>query len=137
MVRVNLDKVGACASAICAVHCALTGLALGLLSVFGLGFLGNPAVDYIFIGTALFVGLFAVRHGVAKHRSYVPASIFALGILSIVCGHFLFGHDHSRMNLGSAAFSVLGGLLLVAFHVVNWRLQQHSPDYSCPSHIHK
>ena len=28
MAKINLDKVGACASAICAVHCLLTGLAI-------------------------------------------------------------------------------------------------------------
>ena len=39
--RINLDKLGACASAICAVHCLLTGIALGLLSVAGLGFMGS------------------------------------------------------------------------------------------------
>ncbi|MBI3722145.1 MAG: MerC domain-containing protein, partial [Fimbriimonas ginsengisoli] len=67
VLRLNLDKVGACASAVCAVHCLLTGLALGLLSVVGFGFLGSLTADIAFLGVALSVGLLAVFHGIRRH----------------------------------------------------------------------
>ena len=134
--KVNLDKVGACASAICAVHCALTGVALGLLSVMGLGFLGNTLVDVIFIGIAAFVGILAVRHGINKHNSYVPALFFVVGLVCILTGHFAFGHDHSALgkNGYSTLLNVLGGVCLVLFHYVNWRLQKAHHSCSCAHH---
>lgn len=127
--RINLDKVGACASAICAVHCALTGLALGLLSVMGLSFISSPIVDVIFVGTAVIVGISAVRHGIRHHKSYIPATIFALGIASIAIGHYTIfseaaekhGHTHGPF---ATVFSVTGGVCLVLFHLLNWRLQK-------------
>lgn len=129
--RINLDKLGACASAICAVHCLLTGIALGLLSVAGLGFMGSIWADVAFLGVAVVVGSFAVRHGIRSHHSYGPAAIFALGLLMICLGHFVFRHSHEAgvredgvSHTLSTVFSVLGGLSLVGFHWLNLRLQK-------------
>lgn len=118
--------MGAVASAICAVHCLLTGVALSMLSVVGLGFLGSELVDFVFIATALAVGTIAVRHGITHHGSYVPALFFVLGLLSIIAGHFGFGHDHSAQSPYATVFSVIGGICLVLFHVVNWKLAKTS-----------
>lgn len=123
----NVDKVGAIASMICAVHCALTGLALGLLSIVGLGFLGSPTAEVAFIGTALVLGTWAVVHGLKKHHSYLPALIFITGLVSLVLSHFVFGHNHGGTEpqpLAATITSVLGGLCFVSFHIVNFRLQK-------------
>jgi len=58
--RLNLDRIGAIASTICAVHCLLTGVAFGLLSVFGLGFIGSPEAEAGFIAFAVGVGSFTL-----------------------------------------------------------------------------
>jgi Mn2+/Fe2+ NRAMP family transporter len=123
----NLDKIGAYASAVCAVHCFLTGIAIGLLSVIGLGFLNNIISDIVFLGIALLVGVFAIWHGIRRHRSYLPATVFvaALGLISV--GHFAFGHSHDHVSPISTVFNVLGGLALVAFHLINWKMQQARP----------
>ncbi len=129
--RINLDKFGACASAICAVHCFLTGIALALFSVAGLGFLGSLWADIAFLSVAVSVGSLAVWHGIRAHHSYLPASVFVLGLLFIVLGHFVFRHAHQAGEIenpvthaASVAFSVLGGLSLVTFHVLNMKLQR-------------
>jgi hypothetical protein len=127
--NINLDKVGACASAVCAVHCLLTGVALGLLSVMGLSFISSPWVDGAFIGTALLVGISAIRHGIKSHKSYVPALFFITGLLSIAVGHYSIfaeaAEGHKHVHGGSATFfSVFGGLSLVLFHILNLRLQK-------------
>ena len=126
--RINLDKVGACASAVCAVHCLLTGVALGLLSVAGLGFFGNIWTDVAFMSVAVIVGSFAVLHGVKSHHSPIPGLVFVLGLLFIVLGHFVFRHSHTVgasenpvTHFASTAFSVLGGCSLVGFHLLNMR----------------
>lgn len=122
--RVNLDKVGAYASAICAVHCVLTGLALGLLSVVGLGFIGSSVTEAIFFLITVGVGTAALVHGIRRHHSAVPASIFASGLFCLLVSHFVFGHGHGgeQQSVGGTVFSVMGGFSLVAFHILNRRL---------------
>ena len=128
--QVNLDKVGAVASAICAVHCLLTGVALSMLSVAGLGFIGSLSAEIGFISVAVFVGSWAIIHGIRKHHSYAPALIFVFGITCIALSHFALPHHHgvsapiTLANVASTAFAVLGGLSLVTFHLVNQKLQK-------------
>jgi len=121
---VNLDKVGAYASAICAVHCVLTGLALGLLSVLGLGFIGSPGAELGFVTVAVIVGIGAGIHGFRQHRSLIPLSLFAVGISALAASHFLFGHPANghAPSVGGAMLSATAGLCLVTFHVVNQRM---------------
>ena len=126
--RVDVDKVGAYASAICAVHCLLTGVALGLLSFAGLGFLGSVWADIAFLSIAVLVATVAIVHGIRKHHSYKPAMLFVAGLVSVVLGHFVFRHaEAGESATGTQAistfFSVLGGLCFVGFHVLNLRLQ--------------
>jgi hypothetical protein len=126
--RVEVDRIGAYASAICAVHCLVTGVALGLLSFAGLGFLGSVAADVAFLSVAVLIATVAIVHGIRKHHSYKPALIFVAGLLSVILGHFVFRHDHPGGTEGpaiwSTVFSVVGGLCFVLFHVVNLRLQR-------------
>lgn len=125
--RLNLDRVGAVASAICAVHCLLTGVALGLLSVIGLGFMGSPVTETIFLVTTMVVGIAAVVHGRRKHHSLIPAVIFVAGLGCILTSHYVFDHQGAF----GTSFAVLGGLSLVAFHVVNQRLQHGCQCGAC------
>ena len=128
-----MDKVGAGASAICAVHCLLTGVALSLLSALGIGFLDSPIVDVVFIATAVSVGGMALRHGISHHGSYVPAIFYILGLISILVGHFAFGHGSKATPAGTWA-SVFGGLFIVGFHYLNFRLQKANGGCGCSNH---
>jgi hypothetical protein len=125
------DRIGAVASAICAVHCLLTGVALGLLSYAGLGFMGSVTADLIFLGVAVSVAVIAIVHGIRKHHSYRPAMVFVLGLISVVLGHFVLHHEHAAnetqlhlADIASTVFSVSGGLCFVIFHVMNLRMAQ-------------
>lgn len=119
------DRVGACASTLCAVHCLLTGVAMGSLAVLGLGFMAHPAVELGFLGIAFAVGIVAFVHGIRRHHSPWPAAVFVSGLAAIVASHFV-GHEHAGGREASALGTVLavaGGLLVAAFHLVNLRLQ--------------
>lgn len=138
--RLNLDRIGAIASTVCAVHCLLTGVAFGLLSVFGLGFIGSPQAEFGFIAFAVIVGSFALYHGHRKHHSLVPGMIFAFGIGCMLVSHLVFRHDHAHdhpelafdaAHLPSTLLNVLAGLSLVAFHVVNNRMQHSCGSVHC------
>jgi ATP/ADP translocase len=137
--RINYDKLGAIASAVCAVHCLLTGVALGLLSVAGLGFVGSLWTDVVFLVLVLSVGGTAIAHGIRKHHSAVPAMIFVAGLLMFLIGHFAFGHSHAVASVepwgptrvAQVTLSVAGGLCIVLFHFVNFRLQKNCACDHC------
>lgn len=115
--RVDLDRVGATASTVCAVHCFITGVAFGILPVIGLGFFRSVWFDATFIGIAVMVGFLAVRQGRRQHGRLLPGLVFVAGLSSIVLGHFVFGHE----SVLGTILSVAGGLGLVSFHVLNRR----------------
>lgn len=126
--KIDVDKLGRIAGTVCAVHCLLTGLALGLLSVVGLDFFGSETSEAIFVGTAFVLGLWAIVHGVRKHHSWIPGSFFVGGLTCIVVSHFVFHHAHSAglssatpSSIASTVFSVAGGCCLVTFHWLNQR----------------
>lgn len=133
--RSILDRIGAYASTICAVHCLLTGLAMGFLAVAGLGFISHPAVEVGFLGCAVVVGVWAVLHGLKQHHSRWPAIVFIAGLASIVASHFV-GHSHAGETVSSAPWgtilAVAGGLLIACFHLVNGRLQHR--NCGCNAH---
>ncbi len=134
----TVDRLGAYAGAICAVHCVLTGFAIGLISVLGLGFLASPVAEGAFLLSAAVLGVVALVHGHRKHHSLVPAWIFIAGLSCLLISHFAFAHGHGhgaeRQAAGASVFSILGGLSLVAFHVTNQRLQQACGCRHCSGH---
>lgn len=132
----NLDRIGAVASALCAVHCLVTGVALGLLSIVGLGFLGSPQAEAGFFLTTVTVGTAALVHGRRRHHSIIPALIFVAGLACLLTSHFVFGHDSGKPSIAPTILNVLGGLSLVLFHVTNQRLQHGCSCTGC-THIEK
>ena len=123
--RVNLDKVGACASGICAVHCLLTGIALGVLSVMGLSWFGSMTTDIVFLTVTLSIASLAIFTGIRRHRSLIPAGLFVMGVKAIVVSHFVLPHGSTEKSEGilTTVLSVGGGCCLVAFHFVNLRMR--------------
>ena len=122
----TLDKVGAFASAACAVHCLLSGVALGVLSILGLGFIGSTTTDIVFMTVTLSIASLAIISGFRKHKSWTPAVIFFAGVVSILMSHLVLDHESKTMIMRGVTtlLAVSGGLLLVSFHVVNLRLQR-------------
>lgn len=136
----SADRVGAYASFACAVHCFLSSIALGVMSVVGLGFLGSPTVDVVFIVLAVSIGSFAVWSGYTKHKSWLPGGLFLTGLTMVIVSHFVLGHTHleahpharTAVDVFSDCLAVLGGLTLVSFHFVNSRLIRRAR----PNHFH-
>lgn len=129
MAKLDWDKVGGVASSICAVHCVLTGVALGFLSAIGAEFMASHATEWAFLGLAILAGGFAIRSGIRRHGSWKPSLLFVAGLGAIVVRHLSFPHAHVHDHAGAVTvcqppliatvLSVGGGCLLVAFHVVN------------------
>jgi hypothetical protein len=128
-----LDRVGGVAGAICAVHCALAGLAFGALTSSGLGFVASSEWDVAFVGIAVVVGSLAAASGWRRHRSWKPAALFAAGLGLLLIAKFGMPHEHGAGvaraidHLVPTVLSVIGGIGLVGFHVLNARLRAACP----------
>ena len=112
----DIDVVGASASFLCAVHCAMVPLIVtfGLLS--GVSFLADPLYDVIFIGSSIFLAGISLVNGYRNHhRSLRPLAIASLGFTLIA-----FGHLYLQNILGDG-MSVLGGFLVAMSHVLNYK----------------
>ncbi len=136
----NIDRIGAVASSICAVHCLLTSIALGALSTLGLGFMESVWVDIFFVVLALSVGVFSVRHGYKHHASLLPPAIFFVGLTLVFVSHFIIGHDHHHHDHCECihmewvdVMAILGGVLLACFHFVNAKLMKSANQHVCCS----
>lgn len=136
----DLDRWGVFASAACAVHCLLTGVALTLLPIVGLQFLASSEAEIAFIVVALTLGSWAVVHGIRKHHDWRPSLLYIAGIAFLLGSHFVFGHQHLTDHDGpheaknqplATVTAVLAGLSFVTFHVVNARKQRACRCETC------
>jgi len=136
------DRVGALAGLACAVHCVLVSVAIGAISVVGIELLHSRWTDWAFVGVSLLVGIFAAWAGHRRHGSWLPATLFVFGVLLIVIGHYGFGDLHwgaaiqwlDNPWLGvERVLTVLGGLTLVAYHLVNSRLPGRTTEQPGPN----
>lgn len=120
--RLDLDRIGASASALCALHCLLTGLAMGVLPLLGIAFIASPIVDLAMISVAVLVGAWALWNGYRRHQSVAPAIVYATGLAMIAIAHF--GLGHRNFGVLATILAVSGGFTLVAYHILNRRLLQ-------------
>lgn len=119
-ISLDPDRLGTIASFLCAVHCAITGIAVSVLSVIGFTYLQSPLLEWGFLGFALVFGGWAVVRGYGIHKAFTPALIFVAGFLLLVVSHVV---EPRRPDGGSTGYaellSVLGGICLISFHYFN------------------
>lgn len=139
--------MGTWASAACAVHCVLTGLAFGVLSAIGAGFMASREVEIGFGVLAVSFGIWAAVAGFRNHRSWLPPILLTLGLAALAVRfglHFgLFGnhiclHDHHHSGLvvhqepnWELLASIVAGTFLIGFHVMNSKLSKRCHCSAC------
>lgn len=121
--KVDADRVGSFLGSACAVHCALSGLALASVSFLGAGFWADERLEYAFIGLTLCVGSFAALRGFQRHRSWRPAVLFVTAVALVVSAHLMREEAGSTVLRAITSVMAVGGALtLVAFHRINNRM---------------
>ncbi|MGB0135287.1 MerC domain-containing protein [Dokdonella sp.] len=122
----RIDRFGAFASMLCAIHCALLPVVFGVLPALGLGFLANHVYEQIFVGFAILLASISLWFGLRKHGSYLAFWFLVPGIVLLVYG-MLIGSDHA--NSGHAVVVSIGGTLVAISHLANLRLNHvHGPN---------
>ncbi|MBE7438140.1 MAG: MerC domain-containing protein [Spirochaetales bacterium] len=113
------DILGAFASFLCALHCALFPILLTLLPLLGLHLLLSRSFELGMLLTAGGIAAWSAFRGFRLHGRPLTMLLFACGILLLMLG-FFFQHDEPVHSL-----SALGGFLLVIAHVQNNRQCRH------------
>jgi hypothetical protein len=111
-IRNRLDRAGIILSGLCAVHCVLGVVLVGVLGLGGEALL-SPAIHRIGLAVALVVGIFSLGFGVARHGRIAPLVIGGTG-LALMAGAILVGH-----GLPEAVLTVMGVSLVALAHIRN------------------
>ena len=91
----SVDRVGAVASGLCAVHCALVALLPVVFSTVGLKFLMGHGAEWGFTLVAIAFASIALVQGWRRHRSHAGAGLLVLGIVGLLASRGLeMGSGH-------------------------------------------
>lgn len=158
----RLDRFGAVASSVCAVHCAVCALLPAAFAAFGLGVLLGHEAEWVFTIIAVLCAGAALGLGWQRHRSPHVALMLLLGISGLLASRGLEAgddHDDHDGHHGAAvhhgehdgeshvqrrehhdeaghavgtAVGVFGGLLLVSGHILNIHTTRRCRNECCP-----
>jgi hypothetical protein len=120
-----VDRVGATASLLCAIHCAALPFLLAILPALGLGFLASHGFERGFIAFASVLALTMAAVGYRRHRIASAFVLLVPGLLLLWIGGFAFDLGHAPML--HSVFVVLGGSCVSLAHFINLRLGRSDP----------
>src|SRR5574337_348715 len=123
-----VDRIGATASMLCAVHCALLPFVLALLPLIGLGFLAGHTFERIFVGCAAALACASILTAYRRHRR--PHALFLMvpGIALLVLGVVVNLDVHVVLHTAS---EVTGGVLVASAHITNLVLAHRHHRATC------
>lgn len=111
--------IGGALSLLCAIHCLLLPILLPFASTIAHSFW----LEAVLLAAAVAVGARALKHGFGRHGFRLPACLFVVAVAAIAVGNWAFGPDHGA-RVESTALLVLGGVGIVAAHVLNFVLER-------------
>ena len=124
----KIDRAGATASFLCAIHCALLPFIVTMLPVLGLSFLASEPVEWALLAASATLGTLSLCLGYREHRSRRVFAVLGIALALLVAGRLqLEGHSHEVGSAHLPSFSgvalmVLGGLAMMGAHGFNHAL---------------
>ena len=122
----KLDRAGAMASFLCAIHCAVMPLVVTLLPLLGLSFLASEPVEWGLLAAAAVLGSWSLCLGFRQHRSRLVFMVLGVALALLVAGRIfhqphLGGHPLHEHHYGvwGPVLMVLGGLTMMSAHLLN------------------
>lgn len=127
---VLVDRVGATASLLCAVHCVLLPFVLALLPLLGLEFLAGHTFERIFVSCAAVLASASILFAYRRHRK--PQALFVMvpGIALLLFGIAVSLDTHVVLHTVAV---VCGGVLVASAHITNLVL---SHRHHRATHVH-
>lgn len=80
----HVDRLGAVASSLCAVHCVVCALLPAVFGALGLGFMLGHEAEWMFTLLAVIFAGIALLHGWRRHGSVHVAGMLAVGIVGLL-----------------------------------------------------
>lgn len=111
-IRDRLDRAGIILSGLCAVHCILGVVLVGVLGLGGEALL-SPAIHRVGLALALAVGLLSLGLGMRRHGRIAPLIIGGAGLM-LMGGALLVGHGTPE-----AVLTIMGVSLVALAHIRN------------------
>lgn len=124
----RLDRLGALASSLCAVHCAVCALLPAAFGALGLGFLLGHEAEWLFTLIAIAFALGALTVGWRRHRSVIVAGLLTSGVAGLLTARGLEVDAH----VAGTTVGIFAGLLLVSGHVLNVSAARRCRQSCCP-----
>lgn len=90
----GVDRIGALASSICAVHCALAAFVPAALAASGVGFLLGEGAEWTFTVFAVGMATAALVTSWRRHHSRSVAALFVAGIAALLLSRGIEGLAH-------------------------------------------
>lgn len=115
------DRIGATASFLCAVHCALLPFVLALLPVIGLGFLADHRFERGFVLFAASLAAVVLFTGFRRHRRQLPLLLVLPGVALLVAGVCV---DLDTDVVLHSVLVTCGGVMVAAAHLTNLRVSR-------------
>lgn len=129
---VAADRVGATASFLCAIHCALLPFVIALLPLIGLGFLADHRFERIFVACAATLASITILTAWRRHRRLHALFLLIPGIALLITGIAIDIDHHEWLH---TVLVICGGVLVASAHVANLILTHrhvHGPNCGHP-----
>jgi multisubunit Na+/H+ antiporter MnhC subunit len=128
--RTVIDRLGAFAALLCAVHCAALPLMAGVLPLLGLGLLASDGFELAFVLGATAMGTTSALLTRAKHGRFYGMPFLLPGLTLLWAGRWVDVLHHDPIP--HAVVMTAGGVLVAVAHIVNLRLAHgHVHDAGC------
>ncbi|MHB1271455.1 MAG: MerC domain-containing protein [Rhodanobacter sp.] len=128
------DRVGATASFLCAIHCAVLPFVLALLPFVGLEFLADHRFERNFVFFACALALFAMIRGYRRHQGALPLMLATPGLALLLFG---VTYAESYSIILHSVLVTCGGLLVASAHFVNLRSDRRYCHVHTHAHAHE
>lgn len=113
----NLDFIGMATSLLCAVHCSILPILLGFGLLNGLVWTQSAWMEGLILSISLIIASLSLIKSYQSHKSAKPLLICLIGFV-------LFGTAHVAGHGFHMVLATLGGTLIAAAHLINWRLSR-------------
>jgi hypothetical protein len=127
----TLDRAGATASFLCAIHCAIMPFVVTMLPLLGLSFLASEPVEWALLLTSATLGTLSLCAGFREHGSRRVFGVLGIAIALLVAGR-IFHEQH--LGIWGPVFMVFGGFTMMGAHMLNQvlcRSCRKCSDHSC------
>ncbi len=127
----KLDRAGATASFLCAIHCALMPFVVTMLPLLGLSFLASEPVEWALLLSSATLGSLSLCAGFKEHGSRRVFALLGIALALLVAGRIF--HEH-HLGVWGPVFMVMGGFTMMGAHLFNQMLCRSCrkcSDHSC------